>query len=142
MAEIPTVTTLRRKRDEIVSAIKLYERQLEQAKADLGHVMAAIRLFEADGDPKDIPRYMDLHRIFNRGETWALCREALKANGPMTTTELTDVLIKVRGLQTGDKVFARAINQRLVNSLRKQELRGQVKRAGKRKQVLIWRLPD
>ena len=34
MAEIRTVTTLRYKRDEILASIKLYERQLEQAKAD------------------------------------------------------------------------------------------------------------
>ena len=26
---------------------------------------------------------MDIHRLF-RGETWAICREALAANGPMT----------------------------------------------------------
>jgi hypothetical protein len=32
MAEIRTVTTLRRKRDEIISVIRLYERQLEQAR--------------------------------------------------------------------------------------------------------------
>jgi hypothetical protein len=41
IGRVRTVTTLRRKRDEIVSAIKLYERQLDQAKADLGHVVAA-----------------------------------------------------------------------------------------------------
>jgi hypothetical protein len=69
MAEIRTVTTLRRKRDEIVSSIRIYERQLEQARADLAHIQAAIRLFEASGDPKDIPRYMDLHRLFKRRET-------------------------------------------------------------------------
>src|SRR4051812_28856603 len=77
MAEIRTVTTLRRKRDEILGAIKLYERQLGQARADLAHVMAAIRIFEASGDPKDLPRYADLHRIFSRGETWAICHAAL-----------------------------------------------------------------
>ena len=74
MAEIRTVTTLRYKRDEIVASIKLYERQLEQARADLAHVMAAIRIFEASGNPKDIPKYIDIHRLFRRGETWALCK--------------------------------------------------------------------
>jgi hypothetical protein len=43
MAEIRTVTTLRRKRDEIAASVRLYERQLEQAKADLAHVLAANR---------------------------------------------------------------------------------------------------
>ncbi len=107
MAEIRTVTTLRRKRDEIVSAIKLYERQLEQSKADLSHIMAAIRLFEASGAPEDIPRYADTHRLFARGETWAIASAAI-ASGPRTTTELTQELMRARKLETGDKV--RALN--------------------------------
>jgi hypothetical protein len=41
MAEIRTVTTLRRKRDEISASIRLYEKKLEQARADLAHVTAA-----------------------------------------------------------------------------------------------------
>lgn len=141
MAEIRTVTTLRRKRDEIVSAIKLYERQLEQAKADLAHVLGAIRLFDADGNTKDIPAYMDLHRVFKRGETWAICREALAEKGPMTTVELTRELMKQRKLDTGDRVMVRALQMRLISSLGKQELRGHLQRAGKRKGVVIWRLP-
>jgi hypothetical protein len=57
MAEIRTVTTLRRKRVEIAASVRLYERQLEQAKEDLAHVLAAIRIFEASGDPNDATRY-------------------------------------------------------------------------------------
>ncbi len=54
MGEIRTVTTLRRKRKEIADSIRLYERQLEQARADLAHVTAAIRIFEASGDAKHL----------------------------------------------------------------------------------------
>ena len=133
MPEIRTVTTLRRKRDEIAASIRLYERQLEQAKADLAHVLAAIRIFEASGDPKDATRYMDVHRLFRRGEPWAICREALAAKGPMTTKELVEELMKARKLPAGDKVLGRALGMKLVNSLGKQELRGRLIRDGKRK---------
>jgi hypothetical protein len=51
MAEIRTVATLIAKRDEIVHSIRLYERQLEQARADLAHITAAISLFETSGNP-------------------------------------------------------------------------------------------
>jgi hypothetical protein len=141
MAEIRTVTTLRYKRDEIVASIKLYERQLEQARADLAHVMAAIRIFEASGNPKDIPKYIDIHRLFRRGETWALCKAALATNGSMTTKELALELMKAKILETGDKVLARALGMKLVNSQRKQELRGQLVCEGKRKGVSVWRWP-
>lgn len=33
------------KSDEILATLRLYERQLEQAKPDLAHVTAAIRIF-------------------------------------------------------------------------------------------------
>jgi hypothetical protein len=56
MAEIRTVTTLRRKHDEIVHSIRLYECELKQARADLAHVAAAIRIFEASGDRKGLER--------------------------------------------------------------------------------------
>src|SRR5690242_9607091 len=139
MSEIRTVTTLRAKRDEILSSIKLYERQLEQARADLAHVAAAIRIFEASGDPKDLPRYADIHRIFRRGETWEICRAALARNGPMTTKELAVECMRVRNLETGDKVLARSLCMRLINSLGKQELRGKLARDGKRKGTIVWR---
>jgi hypothetical protein len=141
MAEIRTVTTLRYKRDEIVASIKLYERQLEQARADLAHVMAAIRIFEASGNPKDIPKYIDIHRLFRRGETWALCKAALASNGSMTTKELALELMKAKILETGDKVLARALGMKLFNSQRKQELRGQLVCEGKWKGVSVWRWP-
>lgn len=138
MAEIRTVTTLRRKRDEIITVIKLYERQLEQARADLAHVTAAMRIFESDADVKP---YVDIHRIFKRSEKIELCREAL-ASGPMTTKELALFLMRKKGLDTGDKVLAKAIANNLIHSLRMQAMRGRVVMEGKRKGVCVWRLAN
>jgi hypothetical protein len=49
MPEIRTVTTLKRKRAEIAASIKLYEKQLAQARSDLAHVEATMRIFAASG---------------------------------------------------------------------------------------------
>jgi hypothetical protein len=68
MAEIRTVTTLRYKRAEIEKSIAEYEKRIAQATADLSHINAAISIFEASGDPKGFPAYVDLHRLFKRGE--------------------------------------------------------------------------
>ncbi len=136
MAEIRTVTTLRRKRDEIIAVIKLYERQLEQARADLTHVNAAMRLFDAG---EDVRPYVDIHRVFKRAEKIALCREAL-ASGAMTTKEVALFLMRRKGLDTGDKVLAKAVANNLIHSLRMQAMRGRVIMDGKRKGVCVWRL--
>lgn len=101
MAEIRTVTTLRRKRDEISASVRLYERQLAQARVDLAHVTAAIRIFEALGDLAGMARYVDTHRLFKPGEPVALCKEAL-ASGPMTTRELAQQVMKAKGLDPAD----------------------------------------
>jgi hypothetical protein len=50
MAEIRTVTMLRWKREEIRRAILAYQEKLDQAKADLAHVSAAIAIFEGGGE--------------------------------------------------------------------------------------------
>jgi hypothetical protein len=84
MAEIRTVTTLRAKADEIRNAIIHYERKLTQAKADMAHVIAAIAIFEASGDRDDIPKYVDVNRLF-KNEIWDVCKAALAADGVLNT---------------------------------------------------------
>src|SRR3954447_24218945 len=109
MAEIRTVTTLRRKRDEIAASIRLYEQQVAQARADLAHVTAAIRIFEASGDPKGMARYVDTHRLFKYGEPWAICQAALAKHGNLSTRQLALEVMRAKGLDTADKVLAKGI---------------------------------
>jgi hypothetical protein len=140
MAEIRTVTTLVHKRDEIRASIRMYEKKIAQARSDLAHVTAVMRLFEASGKPQDLARYVDSYRLFKRGEPWAICAAAL-ASGPLTTKELALELMKAKGMDLGDGVLAKAIGHRLIHSLRMQEQRGRVKRDGKRHGVSVWQLP-
>lgn len=98
MSGVRTVITLRHKRDEILASIKLHERQPEQANFDQARVLAAIRIFEARGDPKDLGRYMDVHRPFKRGATCAISQAGLEARGPLTIRELTAGSMKSKGL--------------------------------------------
>jgi len=141
MAEIRTVTTLRSKRDEIVSSIRLYEKQLEQARSDLAHINAVIRVFEATGDPKDMPRYVDVHRLFKRTEKWELCKAALAKSGELSTKDLALHVLTAKGFDTNDGVLLNTITYQLVQSLRLQAKCGRVQMAGKRHGVCIWRLP-
>jgi hypothetical protein len=139
MAEIRTVTTLRSKRVEILASISLYEKRLAQARADLAHVTACIAIFEASGDGEELSSYVDTHRMFARGEMIRLCKEAL-AKGPKTTKELALHVMAAKGLDTGDKVLAHAMAQRMIHALRQQERRGQLQDGGKVKGARVWRV--
>src|SRR5271154_3713257 len=130
MAEIRTVTTLRSKRAEILASISLYEKRLAQARADLAHVTACIAIFEASGDGEELSSYVDTHRLFARGEMIALCKQAL-AGGAKTTKELALHVMAAKGLDTGDRVLAHAMAQRMIHALRQQERRGGLVDGGK-----------
>ena len=139
MAEIRTVTTLRRKRDEILAVIRLYERQLDQARADLAHVNAAMRIFAID-EREHLPAYLDLHRVFTRKEKWPLIEEALRPGRPITTRELAIYLLRRKGMDAADVVLTKAVGNLLIHSLRMQQTRGRVEMVGKLKGVCMWRL--
>jgi hypothetical protein len=136
-----SVFMLRRKRNEIRDAIAAYEAKLREARADLSHVLATLRMFEASGEPADFAPYFDLNRVFRRGETTELCLAALMAKGPMDTRQLTQHVMEAKGLDANDKVLSQAIALRVVQTLRVRAKRrkgidGTLRRRG----VCIWRL--
>lgn len=139
MGEIRTVTTLETKRTEIRNTIAEYERRLAQARADLAHVTACIRLFDtSDTTPCRIPAYADIHRLFKHRELGRLCHEALAKKGPQDTRELALYAMEVKGLDTGDAALAKAVTFRVIQTLRMQAKRGRVTDQGKRKGRIVW----
>lgn len=136
-----SVFMLRRKRNEIRDAIAAYEAKLREARADLAHVLATLRLFEASGRPIDLTPYVDLNRVFRRGETTELCMAALAAEGPLDTRQLTQRVMVAKGLDASDKVLSQAIALRVVQTLRVRAMRrkgidGSLRRRG----VCVWQL--
>jgi hypothetical protein len=119
VAEIRTVTTLRRKRDEIRRLIRDYERNLDQARADLAHIAAAIAIFEGKGYNTELPAYADIKRLFRYAEGIKLAREAL-ASGPKTTREIAGYIAQAKGLDPRDHVMAKVICRKIIHHLRRQ----------------------
>jgi hypothetical protein len=140
MADPLAITILRKKRNRIRDTIASYEARLKEAQADLAHVTATLRLFEVDGNPADFPVYVDLNRIFKRGETSSFCMAALKAEGPLDTRELTARIMRSKGLDEHDKVLSQSIALRIVQTLRFRAKRGLVDGAERRKGVCLWRI--
>ena len=141
MAEALYIVMLRNRRDRIRDAINGYEKALNQAQADLAHINATLRLFAATGDPEDFPAYIDLTRVFRRGETTALCLAALAKEGPLDTRELTLRVMKAKRLNTGYKVLAQALALRVVQTLRMRAKRRVIDGSERRKGVCVWKLP-
>ena len=140
MAEPLSISMLRKKQDQIRDTIASYEKKLREAQADLAHVNATLRLFSAAGEPEDFPPYVDLNRVFRRGETTDFCFATLKAEGPLDTRELTHRLMKHKGLDTCDKVLSETIALRVVQAMRVHAKRGRVDGSERRKNVCLWKL--
>ncbi len=132
---------LRRKRDQISGVIAQYERKIKDARADLAHVTAALRLFEVTGEAGELPPYIDLNRLLKRGETTALCMKALEDEGPLDTRELTARVMKAKGLDPDDKVMAKSISLRIVQTLRMRAHNGKIDKATMRRGVCLWKVP-
>ena len=101
--------------------------------------MPCISIFEACDEPSGTRAYVDLHRLFARGEMMRLCKDAL-ASGPKSTKELALIVIAAKGLDTGDKVLARAMATRMIHALRQQWRRGHLDGEGKVKGARVWGL--
>lgn len=140
MAEIRTVTTLTHKRDEIQRAIVGYEAKLAQARADLAHIVAAIKIFEATDDPDAMRAYVDLHQIWKRRELMRLCKGFLESEGPLSTRQLAERAMASAGLDVDDKVLAKSVAFKVVQAMRAQFKRGTIADAGRVKGTRVWAL--
>jgi hypothetical protein len=140
MAEIRTVTTLIYKRDEIERAIVSYEAALTQAHIDLAALNATIAHFQRTDVVAQVTPYFDLHRLFKRGEMFKIARDALEAEGPLSTIQLAQRIVVAKGFDADNHVLRKAICYRLVHALRLAFRAGKLCDEGKVKGVRVWKL--
>jgi hypothetical protein len=132
------LSTLNAKRQDIEGYIADLERKIEEARRDLAHVLATIRLFAGE-DGERVTAYMNLTRLFPRNELPRLAREAVEAAPDgIDTRAIALHVIEAKGLDASDRHLRKAIAYKLVQVLRRQEKRGEVGRAGKRAGTVIW----
>lgn len=142
MAEPNSVSTLRKKRDEIRDYIRETEKRLAQARQDLMHVNATMRLFEVNGDTTQFPVYVNLARMFPRGDVPKLARECLAASpdGTADTRQIGDYIMRQRGWDMADKALVVTVRGYVVRSMYEHGRRKrQFECIGKRNGVNLWR---
>ena len=136
MPDLLVVQTLSEKRAEILGRIAAYEAQIAQAKHDLAHVNATIRLF---AEPqKQQARYMVSHGFFKKGEIADICAHHLGVDGELTTRELAERVMVERGLDATDATLRNSVVFKVVQALRHAKRRRFVRMVEKRKGMCVW----
>lgn len=144
MAEPHVLSALKAKQAEIEHHIKDGEKRLEQARHDLAHVNATIRLFEVGGEHQQFPAYVRLTTIFKRGELFRFCQEALQASpdGTADTRQVAAHIIAQKGWDASDRALAVSVGHSVVTTLGERFRRGLVRKSGRRAGAVIWRLAE
>ena len=136
MAEPLVIQSLKDKRAEINGRIAAYQAQIAQAKHDLAHINAAIRLFT---DPEQQrARYMVSHGFFKKGEIADICVRDLGVDGALTTRALAERVMCERKLDASDTTLRNSVVFKVVQALRHAKRRRLVRMVEKRKGMCVW----
>jgi hypothetical protein len=113
---------------------------------DLDHVEASIRLFKPDIDLEEImPRPVPPPHAAFKGDVSRVLLDTLrKTTRPLTTRDLTLVLMRERGLNTEYRKLVRTMHMRTGASLNHWKRRGLLKAtpAQDLKGMLLWEIAD
>ena len=135
------VTALIAKRAELAGQIEHLQGQVRQATVALDNVESTLRLFAPDIDmasiaPRPVP---PAHHAF-RGEVSRIILEGLRqASGPLSTTALTERVMRERGLDLNDTRLKQTMGRRVGACLNHwRRVRGVVKSMPGPGQVNLW----
>jgi hypothetical protein len=136
VADPLVIQSLKTMRAEILGRIAAYEAQIAQAKHDLAHVSATLRLFTEP--EKQRARYLVSHGFFQKGEIAELCVGQLEIDDALTTRELAERVMAARGLDVADVTLRNSVVFKVVQALRHAHRRRLVRMVEKRKGMCIW----
>jgi len=114
------VTALIQKRGELSGRIDHLQSELRQAVVDLDNVEATLRIFVPDAEIPDLaPRNVPQANPAERGDHLRVILVALReAARPLTTNELTEAVMKARGLEIDNAKLFRTMSKRVGACLR------------------------
>ncbi len=116
MADPLIIKALQGKRAEVHGRISAYQSQIAQAKHDLAHINAAIRLF-TDEEGQRV-RYLVSHGFFKKGEIADIAVRHLEVDGELTTRELAERVMGERKLDVSDSTLRNSVVFKVVQALR------------------------
>jgi hypothetical protein len=125
MAEPHVVAALVRKRAEVAGEIEATRRRLDQLRADLVHIDAVLRLFDAAAEPDAIPAKRPWRRSgwFGDGELPRRVLDTLRAATPepLGAGEIATRIMAEKGLEPGDTRALELIRRSVTAYLRNRK---------------------
>lgn len=136
------VTQLRAKQAEIEAQIKSLEDRIGQARADLLHVVAVVRLYDPTAvEGRPATAYHGATKAIGRSDVFALCKAALEASAePLDTRQLARHVITAEGWDGDDRRLAVAIGHKVGAAMGRCVRRGTAQKVGERDRAALWRL--
>lgn len=131
--------TLARKRAEILGAIRKHETAIAQAKHDLAHVSATMKILE--GSEANRRAYVVSQGFFAKGEIAAICRRHL-TDGPLNTRKLAERVMGKKGLDASNVTLRNSVVYKVVQALRHAARRRAVVMVEKRAGLCVWGMPS
>jgi hypothetical protein len=127
-------------RAEILGRIAAYEARIVEAKHDLAHLNATLRLFTEP--EKQRARYLVSHGFFKKGEIAEMCVGQLEVDGAMTTRELAERVMAARKLDVAHATLRNSVVFKVVQALRHAKRHRLVRMMEKRKGMCVWAAGD
>ena len=115
MADAVVIQMLKQKRAEISGAIAVYEAQIAQARHDLAHINASIRLFEGGETERSTSSVMASSR---KARLWIFACAISKADGELNTRQLAERVMCERNLDATDAALRNSVVFKVVQALR------------------------
>lgn len=133
MAQSPVVYALVAKRAEIAGIIADLEERTRQARADLAHVDATLRMFDPEAVPQSIKgkRPHKGRGVFANGEISRRIRDALRdAREPIGAESIVRQAMADKGLDPEDKPARQALIRSFLWGLHRMNTIGTVQKVG------------
>ena len=135
------LSQLRAKQAEVEASIDTMTARIAEARSDLIHLAATMRLFDPNASDKPAGVYHSATKALRRSEMFALCRAAMEAAAePLDTRQLARHVVEAEGWDVEDRRLRLTVAHKVGLMMGRMERRRLVERVGERNRATVWRL--
>ncbi|MGH1589968.1 hypothetical protein ACRBEV_18575 [Methylobacterium phyllosphaerae] len=134
-----TISGLIRKRSELFSEAERIRDRLAEIRNDIGALDRTLAVLGHTGNLDDQMPRQKREVLFGQGElTRSLLRELRDADGPMTSRELAQGILALRGDDVRDRRLISEVTRRVSKALRSHREEGRVRSSTDASGNLLW----